>query len=252
MATQPQPKQTDAWWRDWFNDIYLDVYSHRDDASARIEALAAANLLALKPTDAILDLCCGNGRHSRALKRLSFENVTGVDYSYPLLRFGQSEKPRARYLRGDMRMLPLRDGSIDALMMFFTSFGYFKTNVENLKVLHEIRRALKAGGRYLIDYLNPDHVRANFEPTSERKHGAYLIRETRSFSGDGERVEKEIVIENWGGETRAFHESVRLYSYDDICEMLSSADLKVDGVLGDFNGEAFDASQPRMIVWGTG
>ncbi|MDP8246248.1 MAG: class I SAM-dependent methyltransferase [Candidatus Hinthialibacter antarcticus] len=251
MTTQPQDDQSGVWWRDWFNDIYLDVYAHRDDASAEREAQAAAKTLALQAHEQILDLCCGNGRHCRALKRLGFEHVAGVDYSYPLLRFGQSEKPRARYVRGDMRLLPLRDASFDALVTFFTSFGYFKTNIENLKVFQETRRILKPGGRFLIDYLNPDHVRAHFEPESERKHGEYCIRETRSFTDDGERVEKEIVIENWGGEVRTYHESVRLYSYPEICDMLASADLAPQGVFGDFSGAAFDASQPRMIVWGT-
>ena len=250
MTTETLQKDN-AWWRDWFNDIYLDVYAHRDDASAEREARAAADALSLQPQDRILDLCCGNGRHCRALKRLGFENVTGLDYSFPLLRHAQSEKPRAHYVRGDMRLLPLRDGGLDALVTFFTSFGYFKTNIENLKVLQEMRRALKAGGRYFIDYLNPDYVRAHFEPESERKRGEYCIRERRSFSDDGERVEKEILIENWGGETRTYHESVRLYSYSDMREMLDCADLVLDGVYGDFDGAAFDASQPRMIVWGT-
>lgn len=249
LADTPAPS-SDAWWREWFNDIYLDVYAHRDDASAEREVSATVEALELEPSARVLDLCCGAGRHSRAFLKQGFERVVGIDYSYPLLRFGMSERPRACFVRGDMRLLPLLESSLDAAAMFFTSFGYFKTNIENLSVLHELNRVLRPGGRFLIDYLNPDHVRETFQPESERRHGEYCIRERRWFSDDGERIEKEIRIDNWGGRNRVFVESVRLYSHDDIRDMLANAELQVDGTLGSFEGEAFSASSPRMIVYG--
>ncbi|MBI1388343.1 MAG: methyltransferase domain-containing protein [bacterium] len=239
-----------SWWREWFNDIYLDVYAHRDDASARIEAQRAVETLGLQPGDRILDLCCGAGRHCRALRRAGFNNVFGLDFSHPLLRFALHEKPRADYMRGDMRLLPLRGESIDAVTSFFTSFGYFKTNVENLRVLQEIGRVLVSGGRFFIDYLNPDYVRDHFEPHSARRHGEYEISETRRFSEDGERIEKEIVIRNWGGEERRFCESVRLYSLAEIETMLDGAGLAAERVFGDFDASPPARERPRTIVSG--
>lgn len=243
-------KTGDDWWREWFNHVYQDVYSHHDDGLAEREIQGMLKILPLKQKDRILDLCCGNGRHCRALKRAGFAKLVGVDYSFPLLKLALAEPPRGRYLRADMRLLPIQDGTIDALLSFFTSFGYFKTNVENLSVLHEIARVLKPGGHYLLDYLNPSHVKRHFEPVSIRRHGEFTIRERRWFSDDGERVEKEIVIENWGGKEHHYRESVRLYEYGEMKDMLESADLTVRGVQGSFDGAPFGATQPRMILYG--
>ncbi len=243
--------QLNRWWRDWFNDVYLDVYAHRDENSADEEIRSAIAVLPLLPDHRILDLCCGNGRHCRALKRAGFQEVYGIDYSYPLMKHALSEKPRARYIRADMRMLPVASESFDAVLSFFTSFGYFKTNIENLRVLHEIARVLQHGGWFLVDYLNPENIRSTFSPESVKKHGDYCIREKRSFSEDGERIEKEITIENWGGTLHRYFESVRLYEREEMVEMLKSADLFVTGTLGSFEGHQYNRQSSRMILFGT-
>ena len=250
MERSSDNKTKDDWWREWFNHVYQDVYSHRDENQADNEIQGALDILPLKSSDRILDLCCGNGRHCRALKRAGWTKIIGADYSFPLLKHAISEPPRARYLRADMRLLPFGNGCFDALLSFFTSFGYFKTNVENLSVLHEISRVLKPGGYYLLDYLNPSYVKDHFEPETVRKHGEFTIRERRWFTSDGERVEKEITIDNWGGKDHRYHESVRLYEFDEMKGMLESAELVVQDVFGSFDGTAFDSTQPRMILFG--
>lgn len=240
-----------AWWREWFNHVYMDVYAHRDENAAENEVAATLSVLPLEPGHRILDLCCGNGRHCRALDKAGFIKYVGLDYSFPLLEHAISESQRARYVRGDMRLLPILADSVDAVLSYFTSFGYFSTNLENLAVLDEIVRVLRSGGYFLMDYLNPTHVRKTFVPESVREHGEFVIRETRSLSDDGERIEKKIVIENWGGNDHVYYESVRLYTYDEMAEMLRSADLRLDGVLGSFDKEPFGENSPRMILYGT-
>lgn len=246
-----EPFAPDAWWREWFNHIYLDVYAHRDDNEADEEIKAALAFLPLQPSYRILDLCSGNGRHCRALRKAGYNRIFGVDYSYPLLRQAIAESPSAHYLRADMRLLPFPGESFDALLSFFTSFGYFKTNMENIGVLHEAARVLVPGGLFLLDYLNPDYIRQTLEPETERTHGDYIIKERRYISDDGERIEKEIVIENWGGKSHRYYESVRLYSLDEMKEMLESASMLLQGVRGSFQGEEFGQESPRMILYGT-
>lgn len=240
----------DAWWREWFNQIYLDVYAHRDDRSAEIEAEAALSILPLHTDHRLLDLCCGNGRHCRALRRKGFQHVTGLDYSLPLLEYAMAETPRAGYVRGDMRLLPFPDGGLDAVLSFFTSFGYFPTDLENLTVLNELGRVLKPGGCFLLDYLNPSHVRRHLVAESIKTHGEFIIHERRSISSNGERIEKEIAIENWGDHEHRYRESVRMYEREQMGDMLQSANLQVDGILGSFGGEAFGLESPRMILYG--
>lgn len=240
----------DGWWKDWFNSVYLDVYSHRDDRQAAQEIETTTSILPVFPYHHILDLCCGNGRHVRALQKAGFKRVVGVDFSYPLLKSAQSLS-KGNYVRGDMRLLSFAPRSFYAVLSYFTSFGYFKTNVENLRVLHEISRILQPGGWFLLDYLNPNHVRRNYVPETVKQHGEYAIREVRSFSKDGERIEKEIIIQNWGDREHRFRESVRLYDYKELMEMLRSADLHIVGALGSFDGESYNPDSPRMILYGS-
>lgn len=246
-----QENERGAWWREWFNHLYMDVYAHRDENAAENEVAATLSVLPLKPRHRILDLCCGNGRHCRALHQAGFHDVVGLDYSFPLLEHAVTESHCSCFARGDMRLLPLLDGCMDAVLSYFTSFGYFSTNLENLAVLDEILRVLRSGGYFLMDYLNPTHVRKSFVPESVREHGEFVIRESRSLSEDNERIEKKIVIENWGGNEHVYYESVRLYAYEEMMEMLRSAELRIDGVLGSFEKEPFSENSPRMILYGT-
>lgn len=250
MSKTANGKYQEDWWRTWFNTVYLDVYSHRNDNQAMEEVKTTVSVIPLLPHHRIVDLCCGNGRHSRALYEEGYRNITGIDYSYPLLKHARTENPLIYAIRGDMRMLPLQSSSQDALFSYFTSFGYFKTNTENLRVLHEISRVIKPGGWFLLDYLNPQHVKTHIEPESSKAFGEYIIKERRWLSEDEERIEKEIVIQNWGGCDRSFFESVRLYSYQDMKDMLASADLVVLGCLGGFDGKHFQPDSPRMILFG--
>ncbi|HXV59063.1 MAG TPA: class I SAM-dependent methyltransferase [Vicinamibacteria bacterium] len=99
----------------------------------------------------VLDLACGPGRHAWRLvgERLS---VTGVDFSEPLLQIGLSaihenehDGSRPRFVRADIRSLPVKGGSFNTAMVLGNSFGYF-SDEENLGVLREAHRVLAKGG----------------------------------------------------------------------------------------------------------
>ena len=79
------------WWRTLFNSIYLktdaDVVENDANTVREIDLLVRA--AGLEPNDKILDLCCGQGRHSMELARRGFRNVTGVDRSRYLVRLAR-------------------------------------------------------------------------------------------------------------------------------------------------------------------
>jgi SAM-dependent methyltransferase len=47
----------------------------------------------------------------------------------------EARLPGCHRVRGDMRHLPFTDGSFDLVTSFFTSFGYFDSDDEDVKVL---------------------------------------------------------------------------------------------------------------------
>ena len=71
MATR-----SSAWYVDFFRDDYLKVYDHLFTAErAEKEVAFAEQALELKPGAKILDLCCGQGRHSVPFARHGFEVI---------------------------------------------------------------------------------------------------------------------------------------------------------------------------------
>lgn len=238
------------WYRRWFGEEYLLVYEHRDRAEAETEIAFIGRVLGLTGGERVLDLCCGSGRHDLPLARLGCR-VVGLDYSLPLLRIARNSATGGdwpRYVRADARNIPFRDGAFDVVLNLFTSFGYF-TDRDNRDLLRSMARLLRPGGRFLIDYLNPPRVLAGLVPETERERNGICILERRTYNSDARRVEKTIVLRCEGREER-FEESVRLYTFGEMREMLDAAGLGIEGTAGSSGGEEYSETSPRMILWG--
>ncbi|GGA43962.1 methyltransferase [Kroppenstedtia guangzhouensis] len=236
------------WYEESFGEDYLLVYRHRNRARAGREVQAAAGWLDLEQGESVLDLCCGTGRHSIALDDLGLK-VTGMDLSSVLLQVAR-ESSRGRkieYVQGDMRKLPFTDGVFDAVLNLFTSFGYFTEDDENEKVLSEMARVTRNGGRFLVDFLNRKAVESNLVPRSEREQEGNRILEERWI--DGDFVRKKITVTDHKGE-RHYQERVKMYDRDRMLAMMEAAGLTVDQVRGDFNGSTYSEDSPRMIITG--
>src|SRR5579862_9763021 len=69
------------WWRGLFNATYLktdaDVVENAECTAHEVDELIEA--AALAPSDRVLDLCCGQGRHTLELVQRGFPDVTGLD-----------------------------------------------------------------------------------------------------------------------------------------------------------------------------
>jgi ubiquinone/menaquinone biosynthesis C-methylase UbiE len=237
------------WYQESFGKDYLTVYKHRDQKGAYHEIKQMVDWLLLPKGAHILDLCCGMGRHSMALNEFGYR-VTGVDLSQALLSEAKKNDwgGNVQWLLSDMRAVPL-ESSFDAVVNLFTSFGYFENDQENEKVLKEIHRLLKSGGKYIIDFLNPGYVTNHLVPISERKEQGIVIREARSLK-DG-FVRKHIVISQEGAPDRNYVEQVKLYDKSTFLAMLEHAGLAVDEVYGSYEGQPHDHVQsPRMIFLG--
>lgn len=66
------------------------------------------------PRAALLDLGCGAGQDTRFLLARR-HHVVGVDRAWPLLAHARRRSRRVPLVRGDLRSLPLKPGSFDAI-----------------------------------------------------------------------------------------------------------------------------------------
>lgn len=241
-----------AWYEESFGEDYLRVYNYRDEQGAAHEVHEMISWLKLESGTKVLDLCCGMGRHSLSLAEKGYE-VTGMDLSDVLLDEAKQAdgSENVNWVQGDMRELPLADEEFGAVVNLFTSFGYFKEDAEHVRVLKEIRRVLRPGGRFIVDFMNPPHVKRHLKPYSEREEDGLKIEERRTIE-DG-FVKKHITIipqSEDGGEVREYDERVKLYTLETFTKMLEEAGLELDEVRGSYDEKRYEKDSPRMIFVG--
>lgn len=247
--TEPKPRKEPSreWFRDWFGEEYLELYPHRDEA----EAARAVRLYleAAPPVAPVLDLACGGGRHLRELTEAGIEAI-GLDLSRVLLAEARLAVPGVPLVRADMRQLPFQDGAFGGLTSFFTSFGYLSSVAEDRSVIRGVRRVLRRGGTFMLDFFNAVRVRETLVPRDERRIGDRRVIQTREIVDD--TVIKRIRVSDEGTRSgqRQFEERVRLYGATELCEMLEAEGLRVDGRYGDYAGGRFDAAAERLILVG--
>jgi SAM-dependent methyltransferase len=129
--------------------FYADVLGgEQSDADTEV----IARLLSLAPSMRVLDVPCGEGRISGRMARLGCE-VVGVDNSETMLGLARERYPDVRFEHADMRELVF-EAEFDAVVNWFTSFGYFEPP-DNDRVLAAFARALRPGGRLLLEMHNP-------------------------------------------------------------------------------------------------
>src|SRR5262245_16178061 len=195
-----------AWYREWFGEEYLDLYAHRDGQEAERHVEFVERVLgggaAARPR-AVLDLACGAGRHTAALRQRGVRTL-GVDLSVTLL-----VRSGVPCVGGDMRGLPFAARTFDWVLNFFTSFGYFESERENFRVLEEVVRVLAPGGRFLIDLMNPHTVLASLKPRDSQVLDGREVEMERWYDAGRKRLNKRIVVSAPGEPARAFLESVR-------------------------------------------
>lgn len=199
----------------------------------------------------VLDLCCGMGRHSMALTGFGFK-VTGVDLSEVLLGEARKldKKGEVRWVHGDMRQVPL-EGPFDAVVNLFTSFGYFDNDAEHERVLKEIWRLLRPGGRFIVDFLNPEYVRAHLVPHSVRTEDGLRIEETRRIENGYVCKTIRLVEENaqTSDEARVYEERVKLIDLDTFLDLLCRAGLKVDAVYGGYDASPYESESAKRMIF---
>ena len=252
------PALEDPWFVRAFERHYLAVYPHRNDEEAEGNAAGVLDLLGVRAGQRVLDVACGGGRYSRAMARRGVR-VTGVDLSEELLEEARERSPylpgAPAYVRWDIRRLPFV-AQFDGAVSLFTSFGYTEDRTDDLRMMEGVRRALVPGARFLVDFLNAIAVRRNLEPVDDRVVGRLRIHSERRIDEEaagGPRVKKHVVVRHRdsGLLVTEFEESVRLYTLDQLKELLREAGFELDGgPYADFQRTPYAESASRVVLVG--
>lgn len=206
-------------------------------------------LLGLAPGGRVLDMCCGVGRHSIELACRGYQ-VTGVDRTARYLE--QAEKKATadgllvEFVREDMRRF-CRPDQFDAAISMFTSFGYFDDPGEERRVVENIYRSLKTGGRLLIDLIGKEFIAAKFQARDWVEHnGAFMLEERTPVDSWTYLKNRWILVRE--GQTQEFGFMLRLYSGRELQDLLQGVGFNEVILYGDLHGDLYDQSAKRLIA----
>jgi SAM-dependent methyltransferase len=245
------------WYTRFFNADYLRVHEpYLFPARTRQELVGILTLLGsaeppLPEGGAVLDLCCGQGRHSIPLAALGYR-VTGLDLSGPLLAQARERARQnavaVRWVQSDMRRIPARD-EFDAAINIFNTFGYLESEAEDLAVLEEVRRALKPGGLFLLETVGRDTVVRHFNPAAVDRHAdGLLVAQEQAFDQRTSRLEVRVALIELDGTRREYEQSIRIYTPTELVRLFEAAGLTVEGVFGGLDGSDLALDSLRLVV----
>ena len=242
--------------------MWDQTYAHSElptDEETTEEVEFISRVLGLEHGGTILDLCCGQGRHSVKLANMGYY-VIGLDSSRTLLelvkeRSAASPCPRkadASHLwlvEGDMRNIPIREGICDAVINMFTSFGFFD-NAANLQILEAVASVLKPGGKFLLDYWNP-YIAAQLDGTRNWwwiTENLLALAEARYDFSSGRLRDLRIIVDIEKSSVENTVREVRFYTLPELEEVLEKAGLHILQVYGDVDEREYDSESRRLIT----
>ena len=213
--------KSQPWYETFFDGLYGKVLAgsvHEDQAPAQTELIK--KVLKLRKGQRVLDSPCGVGRITFGLARLGLK-MTGVDltasYVVKARRRAKREGLDIPFHRCDMREIDF-DGEFHAVVNWFTSFGYFD-DAGNLAAAQAYFRALRPGGRLLIEMSNQSWVLSHFTPRSESVQDGVEITDTRTWNAGAGCMESDWTFRK-GKRVERQHISLRLYSGPELRSLL--------------------------------
>ena len=134
----------------------------------------------------------------------------------------------------------------DYIFNLFTSFGYFKKNEDNIKVLKSCHYHLNKNGLLFIDFLNSEQIKKNING----------LKETKDIGGIRFNIHKKI-IDNYivknisikdGEANYNFQEKVQLFKIEDFKKMFEISGFEIISSYGDYQMNPYDPNSNRLIL----
>lgn len=240
------------WWEKFFKNHYWNIYQNKfTEKRNKKEVNFIYKTLNLSEKSTVLDLCGGHGRIAIPLAQKGV-NVHVLDFNKDFLNSAQ-EKANEKDVnietcKSDMREIPYSN-KFDAVINIYASFGYFKSEKENLKVLKEVNRSLKLNGLFLIDVQNSKWIEKNHSPEMREQHDTKTIIKKSKLDLENKRNRVEIfIVDNKNKKTTKTLHETRLYSFNELKNKLENTGFKIVKKYGNFEKEKLNPGKSRRII----
>jgi SAM-dependent methyltransferase len=245
---------------DWYkNEAFWIKYKplmfdpdRMEDTAKEVDFLLG--ITGARPGSAVLDLCCGEGRHDLVLARRGF-SVTGVDLTAAYLDKGRRDAAAAgleiEFAAADIREF-CRPDRYDLAFNWFTSFGYFEDPDDDERVVRNAYASLHPGGKLVIETLGKESVCLNFKEREWFQRDGYLIMLEYRLVDACTRLENRWLFHPDDpaapGELTETRFSVKLYSAEEMGMLLGRNGFGRMRFYGDIEGNPYNHKAKTMIV----
>jgi ubiquinone/menaquinone biosynthesis C-methylase UbiE len=241
-----------AWYKEVFDEEYLKFWApYITEEQTLKEVEFMEKFLSFFPGCKILDVCCGHGRHCIQLAKRGYE-VVGVDLSEKLLEVARKRAEELKllcsFIHKDARKMDFNE-EFDFAINMFTSFGFLESDKEDQKILNSVARALKRGGKFLLDFLNCYAIVRHYVSRTAREfEDGSLMVSFRTFDIlTGKNRDKTTFIYP-NGQKKSYEIIIRFYTPVELIEMLEIAGLETTHIYGDFQGGKPSLDSSRIII----
>lgn len=207
----------------------------------------AVALLGVEPGAAILDLCCGPGRHSLELARRGFR-VTGVDRTAAFLDIARNEADGLpiEFVQADMRQF-CRPGAFAGVLNLFSSFGYFEDPADDRRALDGVFQSLQPGGRIVLEMQGKEQIARDFQERTWLEWDGGFLLESSKISRNWSWLENRWIIVGEDG-VAEYIWGHRLYSAAELTDLLRARGFDDVCIHGNLAGRPYDMGAHRLVA----
>ena len=241
---------TSVFFNTWVESPAFSGWS--DAKSDEEEVGTIVNLLGVKPGDSLLDVCCGYGRHSILLADTYNLKVTGIDIS-PGLITAANRLAAEKGLDIDFEVKHGADISwqseFDSAVIADNSFSLFSPD-DAPRVLQGIHRALRPGGHLFLDLDNkPYNCRYGTRNTHWYLWPSDLtLQEIYFYKDISVEINRDTIFKKESEEINEFILFKRIYSQQEICNLLNECSYRIDRIYGDWDLSPLGDASPKMLL----
>jgi SAM-dependent methyltransferase len=195
----------------------------------------------------VVDLGCGHGRHASRLNGpgpLS-GRVIGLELDPLALAM---RRPGFPAVRGDLRALPFREGSLAGAYAWYSTLFAF-SDEEHVHILREVARVLRPGGRLVFQTVPYERLAESPGAAFRRAlpDGSLLEEESRFDAATGRDAGRRTLTLPDGRCLGASY-SIRYYPLAELTGLLESTGFSMAWVHGGLDGEPPAPRAADLIV----
>lgn len=216
----------------------------------------------------VLELGSGSGRITYPLFKKKV-NVVGIEKSPEMIAFSLKKEKKLNIINKSFLNFNLNK-TFDQVIMPFNTLQHVYTNKDLRKLLENIKRHLKKGGRFIFDVVNPDINDLARRPDEVWVYDSFFVVSDKLGIRRAKRADKDkkiMLIEDSVKYDSKNQIAIYTLSYNlakkelynvklkqrmffskELDFILESAGFKIQDKFGDFDGSIFNSNSPSQII----